>query len=118
MEISGKIIQINAEQSGNSRNGNTWRKKEYILETAGTYPKKVCLAVWGDKIDQFDIQEGDEITAGIEVESREYNGKWYTDVKAWKVDKMSGATSTPQHPSAMPDVTSFSEESEDDVLPF
>ncbi|MCH7397691.1 DUF3127 domain-containing protein [Belliella sp. DSM 107340] len=118
MEINGKIVQVMAEQSGNGRNG-VWKKKDYILETDGNYPKKVALTVWGDKIDQFNLQEGDQVTAGIEIESREYNGRWYTDVKAWKVDKQGGATPSPQpqNAAAMPDVTSFSSD-EGDVLPF
>lgn len=115
MEISGKIIQVLQEQGGTGRNG-AWRKQDYILETAGQYPKKVCMTVWGDKIDQFSLKEGQDVTAGIEVESREYNGKWYTDVKAWKVDKQ-GAGQSPSHNNA-PEVTTFNEESGDDVLPF
>jgi hypothetical protein len=118
MEINGKIVQVMAEQSGNGRNG-VWRKKDYILETDGNYPKKVALAVWGDKIDQFNLQQGDQVNAGIEIESREYNGKWYTDVKVWKVDRQGAAAVNPQSQSnsAMPDVTSFSSD-EGDVLPF
>ncbi|MFN3802246.1 DUF3127 domain-containing protein [Belliella pelovolcani] len=120
MEISGKIVQVLAEQNGNGRNG-TWRKRDYILETGGNYPKKVALTVRGDKIDQFNMNVGDDVTAGIEIESREYNGRWYTDVKAWKVDKQ-GTTAAPAQPSntaaAMPDVTSFSSEEGEDVLPF
>lgn len=117
MEISGKVIQALAEQSGNGRNGQ-WRKRDYILETPGQYPKKVCLTVWGDKIDQFGLQEGEEVTASIEVESREFNGKWYTDVKVWKVNKSD--TGRPQHENGntVPDVTSFSDDSEGDILPF
>src|SRR5690606_28524419 len=118
MEINGKIIQVLEEQSGNGRNG-VWKKRDYILETKSQYPKKVCLTVWGDKIDQFGMQSGDEVNVGIEIESREYNGRWYTDVKAWKVDKLGGNASAANHASAnVPDVTTFNEESGDDILPF
>ena len=87
MEISGKVINLLPEQSGNGKNG-VWRKRDFILETTSAkYPKKVCISVWGDKIDQFNVREGQTVTASIEVESREFNGKWYTDVKAWKVEK-------------------------------
>jgi len=115
MEISGKIIQVLQEQGGTGRNG-AWRKQDYVLETTGQYPKKVCMTVWGDKIDQFALKEGQDVTAGIEVESREYNGKWYTDVKAWKVDKQGEGSSPSQ--SNTPEVTTFNDESGDDVLPF
>lgn len=120
MELTGKIVQELSEQSGNGRNG-VWKKKEYILETQGNYPKKVCLSVWGDKIEQFNMKEGDQVNIGVELESREYNGRWYTDVKAWKVDKTGAANGGSQGAgakSAMPDVTTFSDDSSDDVLPF
>lgn len=117
MEINGKIVQVLNEQTGNGRNG-VWRKRDYVLETTGQYPKKVCLTVWGDKIDQFGMQVGDEVTAGIEIESREYNGRWYTDVKAWKVDKQGVGNTYGSSPApSAPDVSSFNEDN-DDILPF
>jgi len=117
MEITGKIVQVQEEQAGNGRNG-VWRKRDYILETGGQYPKKVCMTVWGDKIDQFNMQPGDEVNAGIEIESREFNGRWYTDVKVWKVNKDgNGAVSAPASGS-QPDVSTFNDESGDDILPF
>lgn len=117
MEISGKIIQIMPEQSGNGRNG-TWRKQDFILETEGQYPKKVCITVWGDKIDQFGMQQGDVVKAGIEIESREYNGRWYTDVKAWRVDKEGASPAGGQGNGPAPEVTTFNDESGEDILPF
>jgi hypothetical protein len=86
MEITGKVIQLLPLQSGEGRNG-PWKKQEFILETAGQYPKKVCLTTWGDKIEQFALKENEVVTASIELESREYNGRWYTDVKAWRVER-------------------------------
>ena len=86
MEVRGKIIELLPEKSGQSANGG-WRKQEYILETDGQYPKKICFMAWGDKIDQFNIKQGETIEVSVDLESREYNGRWYTDVKAWKVSK-------------------------------
>lgn len=124
MEISGKIIQILQEVNGMGKNGQ-WRKQEFILETQATYPKKVCITVWGDNIDSFGIKSGDEVTASIDIESREYNGRWYTDVKAWKMEKGAGSaksspsvSSVSQNSNNVPDVSTFSEEGGDDVLPF
>jgi len=71
-------------QEGQGKNG-VWKKQEFILETGDTYPKKVCIAVWGDKIDIKGFKMGDAVDVSFDVESREYNGRWYTDVKAWKV---------------------------------
>src|SRR5690606_25131588 len=86
MELSGKIISILPLQKGQGKNGE-WKKQEYILETASQYPKKVCVSVWGDKVEQFNLREGENVVMSIEVESREYNGRWYTDVRGWKVSK-------------------------------
>lgn len=86
LKIEGKVAQILEEQSGTGKNGK-WRKQDFILETQGKYPKKVCITQWGDKIDEFDVNKGEEITAFIDIKSREYKGSWYTDVKAWKVER-------------------------------
>ena len=88
MEISGKIVKLLPLQSGQSRNGE-WRKQDFILETEEQYPKKVCISAWGDKIDQFQLAEGKQVKASINIESREYNEKWYTDVKVWRLEPLS-----------------------------
>ncbi len=75
MELKGKIIDILPEEKGQGKNGE-WRKQSYIFETQEQYPKKVCAEVWGDKIDGFNIKNGEELTAKINIDSREYNGKW------------------------------------------
>lgn len=86
IQIEGKVAQILDEQSGEGKNG-PWRKQDFILETQEKYPKKVCITQWGDKIDEFNVHEGEEVTASVDIQSREYKGNWYTDVKAWKVEK-------------------------------
>lgn len=86
MELTGKITQVLPEKSGTSARG-PWRKQDYVLETTqGDFTRQVCFMLWGDKIDQFAIREGQEVTVHFNLESREYNGRWYTDVKAWRVD--------------------------------
>jgi len=90
LKISGKVIDILELQSGESKNG-PWKKQDFILETPGKYPRKVCVTQWGDQVDQNDIKKGEELTAFIDIQSREYNGKWYTDVKAWKIEKGASA---------------------------
>ncbi len=86
VEITGKIIEILPEKSGQSANGE-WRKQEYILETETSFPKKICFVVWGDKIELFNLKKGESVEVSVDLESREYNERWYTDVKAWKVSK-------------------------------
>ena len=101
MELEGKIIQINPVQSGEGRNG-PWKKQEYIVETKSQYPKKVCVTIWGDKIDQFGLQQNEDVTLSIELESREYNGRWYTDVRAWKVERQGNQEYDAPEPEILP----------------
>lgn len=126
MEIQGKVIKILELQSGESARG-TWKKQEFILETQEQYPKKVCITLWGDKIDQSNLSEGEMVTASINIESREFNERWYTDVRAWRIQKGNVAASaaptnapvagnTPPPPSAN-DMPAESEDIDDD-LPF
>ncbi len=91
MELTGKITQVLPEKSGTSSRG-PWRKQEYVIDIPGDYTKQVCFMVWGDKIDQLRIAEGENLTVHFDLESREYNGRWYTDVKAWRVDRSEAAT--------------------------
>lgn len=101
MELEGKIIQINPMQSGESRNG-PWKKQEFIIETKSQYPKKVCVTVWNDKIDQLALKQNEELTLSIELESREYNGRWYTDVRAWKAERPSSQHYDTPEPDILP----------------
>jgi len=96
MEIKGRVIQLLAMQTGTGKKG-PWKKQEFILETQAQYPKKVCLSIWGDKVDQFAVATGDELTVSVDLESREYNGRWYTEARAWKVVKNgAGSASGPR----------------------
>lgn len=115
MEITGTVVSLLPMQSGQGKNG-TWKKQEFILETPGQYPKKVCLSLWGEKVDETRLSVGEKITASINIESREYNGRWYTDVRAWKVAKGNGGGQNEAPPidsSFAPDASSGS-----DDLPF
>ncbi len=86
LQITGTVIDVLQEQSGEGKNGQ-WRKQEFILETGGQYPKQICLVQWGDNIDKFAVQKGETLTAHIDIQSREYQSRWYTDVKAWRVER-------------------------------
>lgn len=85
MEIQGKLVQLLPLQTGTGKNG-TWKKQECILEIPGQFPKKVCFAIWGDKISESLLQIGNDLTVHFDIESREYNARWYTEIKAWKVE--------------------------------
>jgi Domain of unknown function (DUF3127) len=97
MEIQGKVSQILALQTGAGKNGQ-WRKQDFILETEGQVSRKICLSLWGEKIDQFSLNTGETVTVFFDLESREYNGRWYTDAKAWKISRPENASSNKQDP--------------------
>ena len=115
MELKGRVLQLLAQQTGQGKRG-TWRKQEFILETPGQYPKKVCLSVWGDKIDQYRLAVGDVVTVSVDLESREYNGRWYTEARAWRVEKTEGGQESP--PPPMNDRFDQSVPAGTDDLPF
>lgn len=85
LTISGRIVSVLPLQQGESKAGKPWQKQEYILDTGGQYPKKVCFSLFGDSITKFPLQVGQDVTVSIDIESREWNSKWYTEVRAWNV---------------------------------
>jgi len=86
LEIKGKLVQIQPEQTGTGKNG-TWVKQEFIIETEDQFPKKACFSLWGDKTRILkSLTSGTEINVAFNIESREYNGRWYTDLRAWKIE--------------------------------
>lgn len=117
MELTAKISQILPPVTGMGKNGE-WKKQNIILETDGMYPKKVCITIWGDKISDALLKEGNVVTVSFDAESREYNGNWYTDLRAWKIEA-AGAAQTEGMPqaAATPPPVDFGAESGDD-LPF
>ncbi len=86
MEIVGKVVQLGTLTEGSSPRG-PWKKQELIIETIEQYPKKICLMCWNDRVNEANgFFVGQTIKAQISIESREFNGKWYTDVRAIRLD--------------------------------
>ena len=90
MEFTARLIKKEAPVTGQGKNGE-WKKQNIILETDGMYPKKICVAIWGDKININDFQENTMLTVSFDLESREFNNNWYTDIRAWKIDQSDGS---------------------------
>jgi hypothetical protein len=89
MEVTGKIILALKEIGGESKaTGRPWKKREYVLETFESYPKKIFFDFFGDKADQYPLQQNDTIRLSFDIESREYNGRWYTSIRGWKAEKI------------------------------
>jgi hypothetical protein len=87
MEVRGKIIAVQPVQTGEGKNG-TWKKQDYVIEYEqnSQYPRKMMFNLWGDKIDQYGILEGQSLRVSFDIDCREYNGRWYNDIRAWKID--------------------------------
>lgn len=108
MEITGRIILALPEISGTSKAGNPWKKREYVLETQETYPRKVHFDFFGERADQYPLNVGDTVRLSFDIESREYNGRWFTSIRGWKAENADTAPAAPAQapyqatPGAMP----------------
>lgn len=123
MDITGRITQKLAIQKGTSARGE-WQKQEFVIEyQEGQYPSSICFNLWGDKVNELSsFNIGDQIKVYFNISSREYNGKWYNDLRAWRIEKVTDnggydAHSAPQ-PASAPAVQEAAAEPEEDDLPF
>lgn len=122
MELSGKIIAVLEKRVGVAKaTGNPWSVQSYVLETHEQYPRKMCFEVFGDdKIAQFNIQAGEEVTVSFDIDAREYQGRWFNSIRAWKIDRPQPEAQSPV-PADIPPMdvppVDFNSGSNDD-LPF
>lgn len=101
MEIVGKIIQVLPEQGGIGRTGNPWKVQPYVLETLDQYPRKVHFEVFGEeRIKQNPCAIDELVTVSFDIESREFNGRWYTSIRAWRIQQ--GDTTQAAQPVSQP----------------
>lgn len=86
MEIKGRIIAVMPVKTG-AKDGKSWASQDFVIETLEQYPKRCMFNVFGeDKLKQFNIQQGGEYLVKFDINAREYNGRWYNDLRAWKVE--------------------------------
>ena len=87
MELTGKIIVVQEPKSGtSSKTGNPWMMQEYVIEVPGQYPRKCVFRIFGeDRIKQFNIQQGEDITVQFDIDAHEYNGRWFNEIRAYNV---------------------------------
>ncbi|MGC8865455.1 MAG: DUF3127 domain-containing protein [Bacteroidales bacterium] len=98
LTINGKLLKVLEPQSGTSTRGS-WKKQSFIIETIETYPKKICFIAWNERTELLkELKPGDEVKINFSIESREYNDRWYTDVRANEILKVSGSSSTTAPP--------------------
>lgn len=90
-DITGKIIAVLPTRSGTSARGTQWSSQTAVIETHEQYPKRVAFDVLGDKITEFNLQVGEEVTVSFDINAREFNGKWFNSVNAWQVVRQAPA---------------------------
>jgi len=120
LAVKGRIQQILKPESGVSRAGNEWKKQEFVIETEEQFPKKICFTLFGDKISLIEgITSGQEVEISFNIESREYNGKWFHNINAWKIDT-APSENIPEPPPefGMEDIPPEPTDDASDDLPF
>jgi len=118
LELQGKFIQLLEKQSGAGKNGSQWEKQDFIVETMEQYPKKVCISAWGDKVNEVSgVRPGDVLKVSFNVESREYNGRWYTDLRAWRISREGASQPSVPGPPSFDEIAPMGGEELND-LPF
>ena len=101
LELTGKIILLLPPQSGSSARGN-WNKQEFVIETNDQYPKKICISAWNERANEVgQIPIGTAVKVAVNIESREFNGKWYTDVRMWSIQVENAAAIDPENSSTV-----------------
>ena len=124
MELQGKVIAVLPESSGVSARGE-WKTQDYVIETHDQYPRKMVFNVFGaDRIAQFAIKAGEEITVSFDIDAHEYQGRWFNSIRAWNIQRIDAAASQAASPvpaadaqAPFPPAAQTEEESADD-LPF
>lgn len=118
MEIKGKVVATLALETGVSNAGKEWFKQTFVIEEPYIqYPKNVafqCMnkALIDAVVSKLQIDE--VITVHFNVSSREYNGKWYSQIDAWKIDREAVSSQAPVAVVVVSEPTS----TDDDTLPF
>lgn len=95
LKLECKVIQKLPLLEGVSKAGNNWKKQEYIVETFGDFPKKVKVTFFGQKADNNNLEVGNDYVLYIDIESREYQGRWYTDVNGYRNEPYTGNGAAP-----------------------
>jgi hypothetical protein len=117
LKITGTVQELLQPQSGEGKSG-TWTKQEFILQTDDDkYPESICIEIWGDKVETPEVD--DKVTVSFNIESREYNGRWYTNVRAWKIESEQSDKSSKSEIKSTPPLNSNGDPDDpDSTLPF
>lgn len=106
MEFEGIVYRVLPVVKGTSQRGE-WVKQEVVFELPGEFNRKLCVGFWGDKAQEAGtLKPGEKVSVAINLESREYNGRWYTEARAWKLTRVVAQPAA----APMPDMPPFAEE--------
>lgn len=90
MDITGTVITILPEQRFNGKNGEVV-KNQFVIEHGGQYKKKAVFGVLGeDRWKQMNVVQGADVQVSFDIDAREWNGKWFGELMAWRVQNVSG----------------------------
>jgi len=120
LSVKGRVFQILKAETGVSKGGKEWSKQDFVIETEEQFPRKVCFTLFGDKTSLIgNLTVGEMVDVSFNIESREYNGKWFHNINAWKIDKpaekQSSQAGAPEY--SMDDIPPEADENGGD-LPF
>jgi len=90
LKVSGKITKILPPQNGTTKSGTHWTKMTFVIDNGDQYNSTFAFEIWKDeKVRAFNehYNIGDFVVVDFNVDTSEYNGKFYTNLKAWKVEK-------------------------------
>ena len=100
MDITGTVIAILPEQRFNGKNGEVV-KNQFVIEHGGQYKKKAVFGVLGEhRLKQMNVVQGADVQVSFDVDAREWNGKWFGELLAWRVQNVNGQQQEQQ--SAVP----------------
>lgn len=88
MEVTGKLIQHLDYKIGKSKDGKEWKKQDFLLETNEKYNNLYFFSLFGSEaVTEFlhKYKIGDDIMVKFNVKTNDHNGKYYTNLIAWKV---------------------------------
>lgn len=124
MELAGKVIAVLEPKGGVSKStGNPWKTQDYVIETHEQFPRRMVFNVFGeDKINQFNIQLNEEINVFFDINAREYQGRWFNDIRAWRIDRNVGDQAASPvvnaQPVSAPEPPAFEQQDSTEDLPF
>ncbi len=126
LEITGRINQILSMESGQSKAGKEWKKQSFVLDSGAQYNPLICFSLFGeDKINMLrNFGQGQEVKVSFNVSSREYNGRWYHNLDAWKIEAVGASVPGQDAPPPMDEpptamsTQDLSADDEEDDLPF